>query len=604
MKLKSTAVSGGKKFYISLFIAAAAGFLLRLFTARELGAVNGGINSVFTPSPASDLCTYMRLAEEIASGKYKGVFYYQPFYYAVFLPVIRLIAGAGVWKVIFCQSLLGGATAYFAGLAGARIFGRRAGIFSAWMTAISVPLLLYAPFHQNETLQTFNITLLFYLVLTAYHRKNGSWWFLAGLTAGIGILTRGNLWFLVPPVLAAAVFSARRNRKMLISSLLLFLIPLFLVQLPFAAWNTKILGKVSGPSTAADAVLALGNTPEAPAGGRNTGLPAGPMEYPESYHRAMAKTQQGISVPRQMLEWLICEPASFLELQFRKLLLFWYSGEIPNNVSLYGEGRYSFVLRNMYPGDSAVLLALGVAGLLLFCRRAFAGGKTALMLLYCFIILYWWAVSAFYILSRFRAPVIPLVTIAGGGFLTVYLAALRHDRKRFLRLTVLLLAGVWITSFAYDFYRYNCERAVMRIVRTEGTILPAQPGYPETRLDHGPFTFGSWTTVELVPGTLLEKRFTSSGNSVIWSILSPAAGELVCRIPGEPARIVTLKSGMNEMKLPLSGDRALLEILSAPHGAAAVFDRQRDHSRSRLNGGPLSGEWVVRMNCDRSGSSS
>ncbi|MBR2912046.1 MAG: hypothetical protein IKC05_10570, partial [Lentisphaeria bacterium] len=99
--MQKTAVSRGGKFVSLLFSAAAAAFLLRLFAAYELGSINGGINSVFTPSRATDLCTYMRLAEEIATGKYKGVFYYQPFYYAVFLPVIRLIAGPGVWQVIF-----------------------------------------------------------------------------------------------------------------------------------------------------------------------------------------------------------------------------------------------------------------------------------------------------------------------------------------------------------------------------------------------------------------------------------------------------------------------------------------------------------------------
>ena len=78
-KADKTAVQRSRKFILLLFTAAAAAFLLRLFAAYEMGGINGGINSVFTPSKATDLCTYMVLAEKIATGKYEGVFYYQPF---------------------------------------------------------------------------------------------------------------------------------------------------------------------------------------------------------------------------------------------------------------------------------------------------------------------------------------------------------------------------------------------------------------------------------------------------------------------------------------------------------------------------------------------
>ena len=595
-KVQKTAALRSRKFVTLLFTAAAAAFLLRLFAAYELGSINGGINSVFTPSRATDLCTYMRLAEQISSGKYEGVFYYQPFYYAVFLPVIRWITGPGVWQVIIFQSLLGAAAAFLAGLAGAKIFGRKAGICAAWMTAFSVPLILYTPYHQNETLQTFNITLIFYLALLAVYRSKLRYAFLTGLVFGIGILTRGNLWILLPALLFVLVMADRKNWRLLCKKILILLLPLFLVQLPFAWHNTRILGKLTGPSTAADAVLALGNTWEAPPGGRNIGLPAGPMEYPEAYHRAMAKASEGVSVPRQMLDMLCRQPGAFLELQFRKLLLFWTAGEIPNNVSLYGEGEYSIILRNMYPGRSLVLLSLGIAGLLFFAKKLFCR-KKGVILLYGFILLYWGAIAVFYILSRFRAPVIPLVTIPGGAFLVFYLKTFSRSRKHFLNLSALLLLSIWICGFSFDFYRENCESAVMRLVRPAGTILPAQKNCLEVRFDHGPFSFGGWNSCELVQGSLLGKTFTAPGKSVKWHLFSQSGGSLICRVPGYDAQVIELKQGMNEVSLPLSGSQALLEILSVPAGTTAVFDAQRNYSRSTFNGSPLAGEWVVRASC-------
>lgn len=591
--MQKTAVSRGGKFVILLFSAAAAAFLLRLFAAYELGSINGGINSVFTPSRATDLCTYMRLAEEIATGKYKGVFYYQPFYYAVFLPVIRLIAGPGVWQVIIVQSLLGAATAFLAGLSGAKIFGRKAGLCAAGMTAFSVPLILYTPYHQNETLQTFNITLIFYLALLAVYRSKLRYAFLAGLFFGIGILTRGNLWILLPALLFVLVLANYQNKKLLFKKILVLLFPLFLIQLPFVWHNSRIQGRLTGPSTAADAVLALGNTWEAPPGGRNIGLPAGPMEYPEAYHRAMAMASEGVSVPRQMLDMLCSYPGAFLELQFRKLLLFWSSGEIPNNVSLYGEGQHSVILRSMYPGCSGVLLALGIAGLLFFAKKIFSR-KKSLILLYGFILLYWGAIAVFYILSRFRAPIIPLVTIPGGAFLVVYLKTFFRNKKKFLNLSALLLFSIWIVGFSFDFYRTNCESIVMRFVRPAGTILPAQKNYPEVRFDHGPFSFGGWTTVELRPGSILQKMSTAPAKRAQWSIVS-SGGPLICRVPGFDLQVIELKSGMNDISLPINGNVSQFEVVSLPRETFAVFDSQRRYNRSSLNNNPIPGEWLSRF---------
>ena len=102
----SGAVPAERRFFRLLWGISALAVVLRLGVAWEFAAINGGWNSVFHPSSATDLATYMRLGAEVAEGKFHGVFYYQPFYYAVFLPLIRLVCGASVWAVIVVQSLL------------------------------------------------------------------------------------------------------------------------------------------------------------------------------------------------------------------------------------------------------------------------------------------------------------------------------------------------------------------------------------------------------------------------------------------------------------------------------------------------------------------
>ncbi|MBS1372372.1 MAG: hypothetical protein HPZ91_20715, partial [Lentisphaeria bacterium] len=352
-------IRSGRGFLLALGAIAGGALLLRLGVWAELGAANGGHNSVYAPSALTDLATYMKLGREMAAGEYSGVFYYQPFYYAVFLPVCYLLSGGSIGFVIFVQSLLGAGTSYLAGLSAARLAGKTAGYVAAALVAVSTPLLLYAPFHQNETLQAFNLTLLFYLALRACEKWTPGRWAAAGAVAGIAILTRGNINLFLPGLVAALAWSGRRRGirwRRIAAGGALFLGFAFLVQLPFAIHNTRLTGKLTGPSTAADAVLALGNSPEAPAGGRSPGLPAGPMEYPEAYGRMMARAAEKVSVPAQMFEWVCREPGAFFELQFRKLLLFWDYREIPNNVSLYGEGESSLILRWLLPGRSLVLL--------------------------------------------------------------------------------------------------------------------------------------------------------------------------------------------------------------------------------------------------------
>ena len=135
----------------------------------------------------------------------------------------------------------------------------------------------------------------------------------------------------------------------------------------------------------------------------------------------------------------------------------------------------------------------------------------------------------------------------------------------------------------------------MRMVRPQGTILPAQKGFAQVQFDHGPFSFGNWETSGLAPGSLLHKSFTGSGKNAKWSIFSPEPGPLICRTPASEVQVVELKKGINEVLAPATGNQAILEIIAAPAGAGAVFDRQRNYSRSRFNNDPLPGEWVVRL---------
>lgn len=568
--------------------------MLRLIVSYELASFNGGINNVFMPPVTTDLATYMQLAKEVAAGKFTGEFYYQPFYYAVFLPAIYLISNGSVWLVMVVQSMQGAATVWLAGLIAKEIFGGRAApITAALLTAVAAPLLLYTPYHQNETLQTFNLALLLFLALRAMRGDDWRLWAATGVMTGVAILTRGNIWFMVPGLLIGLIASgyrANRSKYKIIGTLALFIGLTLLVQLPFAWRNSQISGRLRGPSTAADAVLALGNTREAPAGGREPGLPAGPMEYPASWHKLMDSHTPALTYA---MAWLKTEPLSFIELQFRKILLFWDYREIPNNVSISGDGGKSVVISAFAPVGSGIIAALGLAGLIFTSGRVFKKRDIALALLDYFVIAYMLATAAFYILGRFRAPVLPLLAVAGGGFVSAFHEVCEKKNRGFtLFFAVSALFGVFISFCAYDFYRYNLESVVMRLVRPGGTRDWGSV------FDHGPMTLGGWQVMPVASGGRVVKSFAGVRGQGTLSVTLFAEHPTKCVLMiNHRVHILTISNpGLQQYDFEVDMREGSLVIEIIDSGKISfVADFQRNYGRSELNGSTIPAEWVMRF---------
>jgi 4-amino-4-deoxy-L-arabinose transferase-like glycosyltransferase len=498
-----------KFLYIIVSIAVLA-FAIRLLVGWEIF-----LKDPFAakPSNATDMWTYQHYARQILEGKYSGLFYYQPFYYAIFLPAIFFFTGASNWGVFATQAILGGATVYLASLISARLFGKKAAIATAVLLAFCNTLIVYVPYMLIATLQAFWITLIFYLYLKTVREKKLRWWMVLGITTGCSILTRGNSWFFVPGLLFSALwieFFATREKAFWkkILPAILFLFFVILPQAPFAWHNSKTLGKFSGPSTAAQSVLSLGNTPEAPPGGRNPGIGPGPMEYPPTRNIWADKINE-ISIFQRVWEWFKEEPLAFIELTFRKSLLFWDSREIPNNIDIAYNGKKSSSLQIIGLIPASIIIALAISGMLLLSPGLRRNKKQAM--LYYFIVAYWMATAAFYILSRFRAPLIPLLGIMAGAYLErcVYLS--QKKKQRLLKFALpCLLVGFFICYASYDVYRFGYESAIMRIVRPNGVIVEVSP--TETMaLDNGPETFGGWSYVKFEPYKVLEKKFSGLG---------------------------------------------------------------------------------------------
>ena len=197
-------------------------------------------------------------------------------------------------------------------------------------------------------------------------------------------------------------------------------------------------------------MLAFGNNPE--------GAPAGlEIPYPKTYELWLSREKE-ISIPRRMWEWFKAEPAAFLEQQFQKCMLFWDAVDYPNNITELNAQRSS-IMRTVRFLPSAVLLFLGLAGLLSgFCR----GGillRRPFFLLAAFILLYALSISAFYILARFRVPAMPLLAAAGGVFLARILRRTSFSIR--IRLIGIGASAVFIVYGFMPLYSYAYEPMIL-----------------------------------------------------------------------------------------------------------------------------------------------
>ncbi|MEA4861771.1 MAG: ArnT family glycosyltransferase [Victivallaceae bacterium] len=550
--------------------------------------IAGTAAAVYNPSPATDMFTYWKLSGDILAGNFHGEFYYQPFYYAMWLPGLRMLWNS-ITTVIIAQTLLGGLTVLLAARCAYCAAGRTAGWIAGILTALCAPLLLYTPFLDIANVQAFFLAAIAFSGVRLYRRGGIESYLGLCVATALAILSRGNVWFAVPGIIV--LFFAVWKWRTALAAALGLLVIVVAFQLPFAVQNTIERGTPTGASTAAGQVLALGNTPEAPPGGRNFDSGAGPMEYPPSFQLWMDHAPER-SVALQMWDWFRSEPLAFCELQFRKLLLFWDRRDIPNNVSMRGEGGESFVVHLEW--TTGVILVLALAGLLAGARRAWKKRRADWWFLAYLIVGYWAATAAFYNLSRFRDPILPVAAVLAAQFTVTAYRRFKLNRRGFYLSSIPpLMIAVFVVYQGFDVYTIYCEAAVMRTARPSGVRCGNMV------LDNGPLSFGGWTRFEPGGRDLIEKRFAGvSGPAELeLTIWSETSGEIKLFIDGFGRRFALVK-GENRIRFPVE-DASKIELTVERLPGCLVLDRQRDYGRTLINSKPAGGELVARLHLPR-----
>jgi tetratricopeptide (TPR) repeat protein len=372
-----------------------------------------------------DSRSYDIWARQIASGDLvgRGVFYQAPLY-AYFLAAIYAVR-PDIDVVRICQAALGTLACVLLGFAARPVFGRQAGLAAGIMLAVYAPAVFSAGLIQKSTLDLVLLCLLLALLTpliaeskaaASSSRKEGWRWLTAGITIGALALTRENV-LLFAPVLTAWIWladvphAASRTRQ-----LALLAAGLALVMLPVGVRNRIAGGEFHLTTAQAGPNFFIGNSARAD----GTYVPLregrGSPEYEQSDAVDLASRAVGQPLgpgevsaywTAQAFDYIRGHPADWLALEARKFRLFWNRTELVDTESQESHEDESPILRWLASvAHFGVLAPLSCAGVLLTWHD-----RRRLWLLYALIGVYLLSVMAFYVVARYRLPVVPLLIV-------------------------------------------------------------------------------------------------------------------------------------------------------------------------------------------------
>lgn len=388
-----------------------------------------------------DARAYDAWARRIAAGDWIGseVFYQAPLYPYV-LGVVYALVGPSLGAVRVVQALLGAVSCGFLAQAGRVWISPSAGIVAGVLLALYAPAIFFDGLIQKSSLDLVFGTSLLWMLGEVRARESPGRLLGAGAVLGAFTLTRENallllplvvLWLLVGPPVPA------RRRGMLRAAL--FVAGFALALAPVAVRNWTVSGEIVVTTMQSGTNLWFGNNPNAT--GRHEPLRAG-REMPE-FEREDATAIAEAAVGRKLgagevsawwrdraLSWIRENPGAWLRLLAKKTLLVWNRVELPDTESLSFHADHSPVLRALGVVPAFGLLApLAAAGGVLLRRR-----WRALWPLVGIAVVFTFAIALFYVLARYRYPLVPVLALLASGAIVEGIEAFRSRRKRDLAL--------------------------------------------------------------------------------------------------------------------------------------------------------------------------
>ena len=394
-------------------------FILRLIYVLGLR------ESPFFETPIMDAAYHLEWARALASGEdfLPGPFFRAPLY-PWFLALTQWWFDESLLAPRILQCLFGGASAVLAYLLGRRAFDARAGLL-AGLFAATYWVLIY--FDAELLIPTLIVPLnlgALYLTLGLRDRATPARAALAGVVFGLSAIARPNVLMFMPLLALWLLFRSPPGMRRLawmhrlrpgLPAALGFSAGLLLPILPVTAYNYCVGDDTVLISSQAGVNFWIGNNPDSD--GSAAIVPGTRSGWWEGYHDAIALAQQAEGRPlkpsevsahysRKTWSWIAEHPGDAVDLLLWKTRLFFTSYELGNNQEVRFFARHYNPFVAWLPVRLWFLFGFGLLGLLLALRHP---ARTFPLTGFCLV--YSASVIAFFICSRFRVPVLPLLML-------------------------------------------------------------------------------------------------------------------------------------------------------------------------------------------------
>ncbi|MDH4222677.1 MAG: glycosyltransferase family 39 protein [candidate division Zixibacteria bacterium] len=374
--------------------------------------------------PFADALYNLDWAKQIASGDLwaKAPFFRAPLY-PFFLSLLIKVFGEDLYFLRIVQILIASLSCVLICLLARKLFNFKVALLSAIFACFYAPFIFYEAEFQDTFLIIFLDILLVYLLFLAQKKPSLFRFFLSGIILGLSAITRPNilLFAVFIPFWIFFYFRKKISLRSALNFAAFFLLGICLIVLPvilvnyFAGKDFVIISWQGGIN------FYLGNNPYASgykvvaSGIRTTweGI------YYDGINLANQMSGRELTFSgsqnfwfKQGLNFILKQPFPALKLYLKKIALFLSGYEISENPNIYffwaqPQNILKPILwKNIFYFPTGILLPLGWLGLFLSFRswRKFS-------IVPGFIFVYMLSVIIFFVNTRFRLPIIPLLLI-------------------------------------------------------------------------------------------------------------------------------------------------------------------------------------------------
>jgi hypothetical protein len=323
--------------------------------------------------PIVDARGYDLIARRLVTeGKMPEQFFWQQFFYPLFLSAVYLCSNCSVLAAQLAQAVLGGVICVLTFLTGRAVFDRRTGILAAIFVAFCGPFI----FHEVDLIavgwSAFWSLALILLLLRVVRRREHLAFFVLGLCGALSIITRPNFApFVAMGVIWAGfvLYKATTGRFFIPRYLSLVILGFVIIALPVAIQNRRVTGHFGILPASGGINFYIGNNPDFKAAEIRVGTQWERLTDMPAEHGVIGDMwQKQRFFYEKTWDNVASEPVEFLKGLGVKAMQFACSREIPGDTDIYLFRRWSKVLALLVWKTGGFGFPLGVLRSLILCR--------------------------------------------------------------------------------------------------------------------------------------------------------------------------------------------------------------------------------------------